>query len=238
MTSSGQRIEWSRLLIEGGVIVASILLAFAIDAWWENRQERRAEGNQLLSIASELESNAKQIREKLDVLEVADAAAKQFISWTGPEPQLVGEEKFSETFRNMYSLGSFALLRGASEMYLAGNGVDLTRHHDMRDAIADWYAAGDELERQYAWLREAHATLGSYLLDTVPRLSFERSHPLLGDLEVSRFPFDQSNVLSDPRFESRVSLYLIRLRFVQILATDLVESQAELLVHVRLAAES
>jgi hypothetical protein len=33
-------MPWSRLLAEGTVIVLSILLAFAIDAWWSERQSR------------------------------------------------------------------------------------------------------------------------------------------------------------------------------------------------------
>ncbi len=32
-----QNIPWRRLSIEAAAIVASILLAFAIDAWWEER---------------------------------------------------------------------------------------------------------------------------------------------------------------------------------------------------------
>jgi len=34
-----QKIQWKRLSVEAGVIVASILFAFAIDAWWDRRQE-------------------------------------------------------------------------------------------------------------------------------------------------------------------------------------------------------
>ncbi len=37
------QIQWPRFVIEGVVIVASILLAFGIEAWWENRQERQDE---------------------------------------------------------------------------------------------------------------------------------------------------------------------------------------------------
>ncbi len=32
-------IAWRRLLIEGTAIVLSILLAFAIDAWWQDREQ-------------------------------------------------------------------------------------------------------------------------------------------------------------------------------------------------------
>ena len=37
------QIPWARVLVEGVVIVASILLAFGIDAWWEQRQDREEE---------------------------------------------------------------------------------------------------------------------------------------------------------------------------------------------------
>lgn len=238
MSNSGQPIEWNRLLVEGVVIVASILLAFAIDAWWDDRQDRQAESNQLLSIAAELDSNADRIQEKLDVLAVADDAAREFISWMGPEPRPVDQEELTETFRKMYSIGAFALLRGASERYLSGGRVDAVRHDDVRKAIADWHAAGDDLERQYAWLREAHAVLGNYLNDAVPRLNLERSHPLMQDIQGSSFPFNQSGLLSDPRLESRMSQYLIRLRFVQVQAAELVEHQARLLEIILSAAEN
>jgi len=36
-----QEIPWKRLFVEAAAVVASILLAFAIDAWWGERQEAR-----------------------------------------------------------------------------------------------------------------------------------------------------------------------------------------------------
>jgi len=35
--------SWARVLAEGSAIVVSILLAFGIQAWWEERQERTEE---------------------------------------------------------------------------------------------------------------------------------------------------------------------------------------------------
>ena len=51
-------IAWPRLLVEGLVIVVSILLAFAIDAWWEDRQEAEKARLQIERVVAELESNA------------------------------------------------------------------------------------------------------------------------------------------------------------------------------------
>lgn len=46
-----------RAASEGAVIVVSILLAFWIDAWWDNRQARMTEVTVLESIREEVEEN-------------------------------------------------------------------------------------------------------------------------------------------------------------------------------------
>lgn len=49
--------EWRRFLIEGVVIVFSILLAFAIDAWWDRRTEMIEESIALQDLQVELQQN-------------------------------------------------------------------------------------------------------------------------------------------------------------------------------------
>jgi hypothetical protein len=58
MTDS-HNIRWKRLAIEAPAIVISILLAFAIDAWWEERQATEVQeipdfGTMLLPNSNEL----------------------------------------------------------------------------------------------------------------------------------------------------------------------------------------
>ena len=48
------RIPWGRLSAEGAVILTSILLALAVQAWWEGRQERRQEAQHLAALRQEL----------------------------------------------------------------------------------------------------------------------------------------------------------------------------------------
>jgi hypothetical protein len=43
MKNTGTTIPWPRIAVEGIAIVASILLAFAIDAWWNDRQREETE---------------------------------------------------------------------------------------------------------------------------------------------------------------------------------------------------
>ena len=46
-------IQWRRIAVESVAIVVSILLAFAIDAWWEERQERVEEAEILVGLEQE-----------------------------------------------------------------------------------------------------------------------------------------------------------------------------------------
>jgi len=51
------RIPWPRILGEGTVIVMSILLAFALDAAWDTRNERAARKAALVELRSELQES-------------------------------------------------------------------------------------------------------------------------------------------------------------------------------------
>ena len=66
--------EWKgigvrRVMIEGFVIVASILLAFAIDAWWDTRQQSGATFRTLGGLEAAFSENVSGISRQLDALE-------------------------------------------------------------------------------------------------------------------------------------------------------------------------
>lgn len=49
-----QKIQWKRLSAEAVAIVASILFAFAVDAWWDDRQKTGDEQILLQSLLEDL----------------------------------------------------------------------------------------------------------------------------------------------------------------------------------------
>ncbi len=55
--TANEKIPWKRLSVEAAAIVVSILLAFAIDAWWDNRQERVLEQEALLGLRAEYQDH-------------------------------------------------------------------------------------------------------------------------------------------------------------------------------------
>ncbi|MCJ7557748.1 MAG: hypothetical protein MUP90_12650 [Gammaproteobacteria bacterium] len=60
------RIPWQRILAEGGVIVVSILLAFSVDAWWDNRIERQQLHEHLVSMRAEFQASLSGLDEVLN----------------------------------------------------------------------------------------------------------------------------------------------------------------------------
>ena len=52
-----QRGAWKPITVEALAIVASILLAFGIDAWWEDRQQRASDVEHLQGVLNELHSH-------------------------------------------------------------------------------------------------------------------------------------------------------------------------------------
>jgi len=77
MTSSTPISRWKRLLLEGGVIVISILLAFALDAWWDGRKDRKEELNQLESLRYELNESLPPLASILESIQSLSANVEQ-----------------------------------------------------------------------------------------------------------------------------------------------------------------
>jgi hypothetical protein len=63
-----QKSTWLRVFMEGLVIVTSILLAFAIDAWWAQRQDRILERQYLGRLSEDLRLGVRQLDNQLDRL--------------------------------------------------------------------------------------------------------------------------------------------------------------------------
>jgi hypothetical protein len=55
---------WSRLIAESLAIIASILVAFAIDAWWQDRQERKDERQYVSSLRQEFSAELESLLDK------------------------------------------------------------------------------------------------------------------------------------------------------------------------------
>jgi len=223
-----QEIPWKRVAVEATAIVVSILLAFAIDAWWDDRKERSANNEQLARVSAELRANAELVKQKLSTISTAIQATSVFISWMGPKPEPVPPEVFFERWTTLYSIGTFMLSRNSADDFLAAGQVGSARNANIRHAISNWYSDANHLESQFDLLRVAHADVGERLREIVPMFHADRQNAVMEGHPASKFPFDQATALADPQTESRLGVYLIRMEFFTVQAKELMERQARL----------
>jgi hypothetical protein len=78
-------IPWETIAVEAVAIVLSILLAFAIDAWWTEKKESDVEHVALQALSSDFEASREQMAVVLQSLEGARSDFARFQSATSAE---------------------------------------------------------------------------------------------------------------------------------------------------------
>ena len=73
-----QNIPWKRIAVEASAIVASILFAFGIDAWWQERLERLDEQELLNRLSVEFSANLDRIDQRQNYGQIIERNAELF----------------------------------------------------------------------------------------------------------------------------------------------------------------
>lgn len=139
------KIPWTRVTAEGVVIVASILLAFGIDAAWTGRGERAAEIAYYQLLDRDLTQTIEQLQDYVQYEEERAAAALQAYQALsgGPRPS---DEELSIALSVATQRRTVDLIAPAySDMTSTGN-IRLLRDRLLRDEVIRFYEAA---ERDY-----------------------------------------------------------------------------------------
>ena len=150
-------IAWKRLAIEGTVIVASILLAFAIDAWWEERGERQTE----VVLLERLRVDFTEIQTALALVEEEHREARDACIYF--MNTAVGELLPSTTeVDRMVALVFFASRTfnpgsGAVAAFQSSEGTRLVRNQLLADKLLAWPGLVEELQEEEANLQKGVA---------------------------------------------------------------------------------
>ena len=137
---SRTRVNWSRLTIETAAIVFSILLAFAIDAWWERQRDRALEIETLNSLLAEFEANQALLPRYIQRHGVVGSSLLEV--YGGLEAAAPGAEvAVTDTLlvwavRNV----SFEPQGGALSALLQSGDLGRISNPDLREALASWPA--------------------------------------------------------------------------------------------------
>jgi len=141
--TANEKIPWKRLSVEAAAIVGSILLAFAIDAWWAEKLERIAEREELSRLSDEFASNYERLdrwvsdggsvyrqREAaLSVSETLDAALKG-----GSETVLLPDLQIAEIIQTP----TFEAETSVFDSLVRSGRIEIIENREIVKAIAQW----------------------------------------------------------------------------------------------------
>ena len=82
---SAQNISWLRLSTEAAAIILSILVAFMIDAWWDDVQQRKHLETVLASLEAGFTENIVLIDQNIDYVKTDRNRVRHFIDMTPDE---------------------------------------------------------------------------------------------------------------------------------------------------------
>jgi hypothetical protein len=148
--ASSTQIPWKRIAAESAAIVGSILLAFSIDALWDNYQDRREEYEILLGLNDEFSRHVASIEESLEWVERISGSIVYLLSQDVVDvDNLDAVEKIEQAvFQSNFSTPPDELAGGVRDAIFQSGKLDLIRNDELREALVKWPSSADQLEQQ------------------------------------------------------------------------------------------
>jgi len=199
------KIPWLRVMVEGVVIVGSILLAFGIDAWWEDLGEESAEVELLERLQRDFTVTRDRYRNVLGDHERGAAAATELL-----QELVVGE--MLPTTRRVDSLVATVTVNSRTSSPPVGalnaffQAPDLVRSRELADLLHDWPRLVDEiLEEEREMLRGVTDRWTPHLASLGGLNAYMRSGPYHGTNGiVGPPPRERTPIRVDQRFVNNI----------------------------------
>ena len=137
-------IPWPRVFAEGAIIVVSILLAFAIDAGWESRQEAVWRREALADLRREAESNRAAVLEFISLyeagIEASERAYADSLSLRG-----LPADSLARIFATSVFVPTFDPDDAVLSSLVRSGQIDRIENHELRSAISRWLDRAEDL---------------------------------------------------------------------------------------------
>jgi hypothetical protein len=194
------RRRWQRFARAPGeiaIVTAGILIAFALDAWWDNRVTAEREQIHLRALASDFEQNVESLQKLIQMEDDVISSSRSLLELArAAEP--VDEKPLVELMNRVFNSGRYEPVMGAYEALVNSGGLMLIRDESLRSALAEFAARVDgkyaetwSSEHYFAFVREFGASYMLYTWDGERRKPDERV-------------FEQ--MLRNPRFHEHLAM--------------------------------
>lgn len=197
-----------RILGELLVITASILLAFALEAWWSARAEQRRFDEVMLAVRSEFAGAHAELARAREIHEGTVQALEDLISLMGPDPDAAAMDGLSRHWAEA-RFTSTDVPQGVLSNLLASGDISALPDVGLRARLSAWPAAVEDhiaTELMYADALEASRELVSQRTPIPPGWGAQDY--------TTAFPMQPRAVLTDFAVENSLARTLLLLRIV------------------------
>lgn len=154
-----------RRLIDGAAIVLSILLAFAIDAGWDEIQERRAEQEILAGLETDFVSNQAQLSDVVATHRLRAATYSWFRSSSPDEIRRVSPDSVSGIYTHLWAPRTFDPARSSIDELIGAGRFGLVQDRELRNRLAGFLNLVDDLAEESTRMQSASEAV---LQGTIP----------------------------------------------------------------------
>ena len=137
--TGNEKIPWKRLYVEAAAIVASILLAFAIDAWWEDRQERVLEQQYLASLKADFQADIEELDDAIALAKSRAQLGRLLISSIDQDRVEGDPNEFIWAVYSSFLLNYPSYTRATINDLLSTGDLQLLQDANLKAAVAEYY---------------------------------------------------------------------------------------------------
>lgn len=132
-----QRLPWLRIVAESAAIVLSILLAFAIDAWWDYRQDRAEEREILVELGVEYEMYARVLGRRAAFYDSITVQIEWLLNDSG-EDEEASVERFAAAFGPLVGAPTYDFASEVLGGLIASGRLGVVRNDELRSRLSNW----------------------------------------------------------------------------------------------------
>lgn len=138
-----ERIEsdlkrWGFLFTEMILIVASILLAFALDSWWDERKDREEEHEILLGLRDEFNHGRGLLVDRIDQHETDLRKMEALLAAMHEGRWVSGEFQIDESLAAMVAPPTTDLGKGVLDALISSGRIELLQNRELRTRLSAW----------------------------------------------------------------------------------------------------
>ncbi len=148
------------------LIVVSILIAFALDAWWDDLKERRIQSDQIETLQSEFEAARDSLTSLSDYLDSTTEVTIELLSLMGPEVTEPDSERLFALLGQSLNFGGAAPNHTALVSVLAAGNQKIEENESLVALLGNWPTQMEDIDADFAHLeRNRDIELQAALID-------------------------------------------------------------------------